>query len=398
MKLHTTQVVIDANNTQKSLPLKLNTITKDLSLENSVAYCPLINAHDHLVGNWYPKAGKDHPYPNSHIWVEDMKASESFLERNIYWFNDGSFDLLVPQAHTLARLGAYKSLFSGCSAVQDHGPNQLPKYYREMPINVIESYRQCHSITLGNWWGGESPEKEMELSGGKMPFIIHLGEGTDDVTKQEFAELEKRGLLRENTLLIHGIAFTKEEIARIAEAKASVCWCQNSNDYLIGKTFDIDAALKLGVNVVIGTDSTMSGGINLIAELQEIHEKYPHIPQSQLFRMVTENSAKALYLPEDYGKLNPDRCRNLLVLDRIKEDPFANILELDAASIKLLIVEDIPRFGDREIFDYFPKTEHEYTFFEIAGREKFVIGDPLAINEEIDAALGYHKDFPFLPF
>ncbi|MCB5234465.1 MAG: amidohydrolase family protein [Candidatus Cloacimonetes bacterium] len=398
MILHTTQVVIDSKSTHKNLPLNLHTTTKDLSLDNSVAYCPLINAHDHLIGNWYPKAGKDKPYPNSHIWVEDMKQSASFLERNKFWFNDGSFNLLVPEAHALGRLGAYKNLFSGCSAVHDHGPNQLPKYYQAMPINVIEAYRQCHSITLGNWWGGESPEREMELAGGKMPFIIHLGEGTDEVTKQEFAELERRGLLKENTLLIHGIAFTKEEIVRIAKAGASVCWCQNSNAYLIGETFDIDSALQVGANVVIGTDSTMSGGINLIAELREIHEKYPHIPLNTLFRMVTENSAKALYLSEDYGKLNPDRCRNLLVLDRKKEDPFENILELNAASIKLLVVEDIPRFGDRDLLDYFPKSEREYTFFDIAGREKFVIGDPLAISNEIDSVLGYHKDFPFLPF
>lgn len=398
MNLLSTQVVIDPDTVHQEQPLRLNRLEKNLSLDDSTAYCPLINAHDHLIGNWFPKAGDERPYPNSHIWVEDMKQSFSFLERNKFWFNDGSFDLLVPEALTLAHLGAYKNLFSGCSAVQDHAPNQKPEYYADMPINVIEAFRQCHSITLGNWWGGETAEKEMELTGGKMPFIIHLGEGTDDITKEEFAELERRDLLKENTVLIHGIAFSKEEIERIAKAGATVCWCQNSNDYLIGKTFDIMHAISAGTHVMIGTDSTMSGGINLISELIEIHEKYPQIPARELFRMATVNAAKALFLSEDYGRLDPDNCRNLLVLDRQTDDAFENIFTLSAASIKLLVVEDLPRFGDRELLASFVASDHEYSFFEIEGREKFVIGNPQSISLKIDAALGYHKEFPFLPF
>lgn len=391
--------VIDPDSIVKSTKLYLKD-EEELTIDfaDAIAYSPLINAHDHLIGNWVPRAGDNRPYQNSHIWVEDMRQSFSFQERNVFWLNDGSFDLMVKEALLLGQLGAYKNLFSGCGTVQDHAPNQVPAYYNAMPINVLPHFRQCHSITLGNWWGGGSPEEELKLAEGKMPFIIHLGEGTDEVTKGEFALLEERGLLKENTLMIHGIAFTEEELKRIAKAKASLCWCPASNFYLIGETMKVEAALKLGVNVVLGTDSTMSGSTNLIAEMAFAHEQFPSIELKELYRMVTQNAAKALYLHPRYAKVNPNDAQNILIIDQQEKDPFENLITSDMASIQLLIVDGIPRYGDSIYLDDLPANGNEYTIFRTGKREKFVIGDPLEINEIIDDKLGYHKDFPYLPF
>lgn len=390
--------VLNPDSVQASIDLNLPGDGPGLKIPKSIAYAPLINSHDHLVGNWVPRAGDNRPYPNSHIWVEDMKGSFAFQERSRFWHNDGSFNLLEPSAFTVARLGAYKNLFSGCGIVQDHAPRQEPEYYEAMPLKVPQSFRQCHSITLGNWWGGGSPEEELALSQGKEPFIIHLGEGTDKLTHGEFALLEQRSLLQPNTLMIHGIAFTRKEIERIAQAGASVCWCPGSNYYLIGKTFDIMSAIKLGANVVIGTDSTMSGEVNLIAEFAVIREHFPQIPLRELYRMVTLNAAKALYLKPEYALLNPQNTRHLLLIDQVESNPFENLLALEMPAIKLLMVDGIPLYGDSEYLDFLDTAGSEYAIFRTGNREKFVIGDPLEINDLIDAALGYHKDFPFLPF
>ncbi|PKN73499.1 MAG: chlorohydrolase [Candidatus Cloacimonetes bacterium HGW-Cloacimonetes-3] len=395
--------VISPDRVEQGIDLHLNCFPVDagdlrLELDASVAYTPLINSHDHLIGNWVPRAGDKRPYVNSHIWVEDMKNSFSFHERNIFWTNDGLFRLSEPNSLLLAKLGAYKSLFSGCGIVQDHAPVQDDFYYNSMPIYVPRTFRQCHSITLGNWWGGESPEDEMMLALEKMPFIIHLGEGTDGITKAEFAELLRRGLLKDNTLMIHGIAFSAEEIATIAMVGASVCWCPSSNYYLIGETFNIDAALKCKANVCIGTDSTMSGGVNLIAELLTIKKHFPHINPSELYRMITRNAVKALKLPDIYGTLDPEQCNNLLLVDMVEKDPFENLFTIEAATIKLLIVDGIPRFGDSMWMETLSLNEDDYSIFRTGNKEKFVLGDPMDMNDQIDAVLGYHKDFPYLPF
>ncbi|MFA7542843.1 MAG: amidohydrolase family protein, partial [Candidatus Cloacimonadaceae bacterium] len=359
---------------------------------------PLINSHDHLIGNWVPRAGDNRPYANSHIWVEDMKDSFAFQERSRFWHNDGSFNLLEPNALNVARLGAYKNLFSGCGIVHDHAPRQQDEYYNAMPIKVVKDFRQCHSITLGNWWGGGTPEEELALSRGKEPFIIHLGEGIDDITRGEFALLEERNLLAPNTMMIHGIAFSRKEIERIAQVGATVCWCPGSNYYLIGKTFDIMSALRLGANVVIGTDSTMSGEVNLIAEFAVIREHFPQISLRELYRMVTLNATKALNLKPEYALLSPQNTRHLLLLDQVEGNPFENLLALEMNAIKLLMIDGVPLYGDSEYLDFLDESDAEYTIFRTGNREKFVIGDPLEINDLIDAALGYHKDFPFLPF
>jgi len=383
------------------LDLKVKTLAGAaafISLPAVYAYTPLINSHDHLIGNWVPRAGDKRPYPNSHIWVEDMKNSFAFLERNMFWVNDGSFELTDPSASLIAKLGAYKNLFSGCGIVQDHAPLQKAEYYQQFPIFVPSSFRQCHSITLKNWWGGASPEEEMKITKGKIPFIIHLGEGTDELTKGEFAALKKSSLLADNTMLIHGIALEEEDLIAIAQAKASVCWCPSSNVFLIGKTLKTDLALAHGVNVVLGTDSTMSGGINLIDEFLAAKKAFPTLETKSLYKMVTENATKALMLDPDYAFLNPENTKNLLLIDKIDPDPFENLLQIEAENINLLVLDGIPRFGDTQWLEHFDLDMDDYTEFRTGKREKFVLGDPQELNDQIDAKLGYHKDFPYLPF
>jgi len=402
MKITPSVSVLSPDRMEANLALLLKAEVRNKSPESipvprAVAYPPLINVHDHLIGNWFPRSGDHRPYANSSIWVEDMRNSFSYHERNKYWINDGSFVLTEPRASLLAQLGAYKNLFSGTTYVQDHAPVQPTSYYETFPISVVRHYRQCHSITIGNWWGGLPAEEEMHLSHGKMPFIIHLSEGTDETADLEFTLLKKRGLLQPNTLMIHGIAIKSDELKEIAQIGASISWCPTSNFYLIGKTLDIHTCLELGVNVALGTDSTQTGSINLLDEYCNAHQYFPEIPLSQLFAMITVKAAKALYLPEAKAFLNPKSTANLLLIDQLETDPFCNLLEADSEHIQLLLHNGIPLYGDEEWLEHLVISK-DYTTFKVGKREKFVIGDPMDLNDQIDAVLGYHKDFPYLPF
>jgi hypothetical protein len=71
---------------------------------------------------------------------------------------------------------------------------------------------------------------------------------------------------------------------------------------------------------------------------------------------------------------------------------------MEAASIQLMVVDGIARFGDLEWMERLKLEEDKYTTFRTGNKEKFVLGDPMELNDEVDAALGYHKDFPYLPF
>lgn len=386
------KIIKDTNIQINSSLLKNKKIQFDCS--DSIVYPPFINSHDHLISNWYPKAGFGKVYPNVNIWVEDMKKTDSFLERNKVWINDGSFDLTQKAANQIVLLGIYKNLFSGCVVVQDHIPKQKPSYYEDNPINVLEDYTQHHSLSMGNWWGGDSAENEYAKTNGNIPFILHLGEGIDELSKKCFPKLKELKLLKSNTLLIHGIALSIEQIKECAEAGTSICWCPNSNYYLIGETLDIDACLEYGVNVVLGTDSTMSGSINLLEEIKFAHQKFPHIPMQQIFKMITTNASKALMLPEEYGTIS-NNTSNLLLIKKHDPDPFGNLLHTQMDDIKLLIHRGTPIYGDVKFLNEFNINKDDYYFF---GKDRFVIGHPEKITDSINKKLGFKKDFPFLPF
>jgi len=365
--------------------------------QNCIAYPPFINSHDHLVGNWDPRAGDNRPYSNTDIWVEEMKYSASYLERNKVWINDGTFRLLEGTAYRLYMLGCYKNLFSGCVAVQDHGPNQKPAYYDSFPIHVIRDYRQCHSISLGNWWGGKSAREEWESTNGEMPFITHLAEGTDERSKSCYPRFKELGLAQPNTLIVHGIAMTPEDIADCAANGVSICVCPESNIFLIGKTIDMDACRKYGVNVVIGTDSTMSGSTNILTEIRRFREIFPHIPANEIFAMITANAQRALLLDDSYGTLQESN-KHLLLMAAHTSDPYENLFHSTMHDVELLVYDGTPIYGNAAMLNHFHHDPADYFFFAHDGHKRFVKGHPEKISAEIDAALGYHKHLPYIPY
>jgi 5-methylthioadenosine/S-adenosylhomocysteine deaminase len=403
MKITVDSTVLDAENIlhDSVIGLKsdlLNSFDSTLKIKECVAYPPLINSHDHLIGNWFPRAGDSDLYPNAHIWVKDMRESEAVLERDKIWVNSLPMNFFRGNGKLLAQLGGYKNIFSGVAAVQDHAPKQQDEYYEMFPINVIKSYRQAHSLGLGNFWGGEEPVIEWRKSKGKEPFILHLGEGLDEETSKEFSRLRELKLLQPNTMLIHGISLSPKEIEECAENGTSICWCPFSNFFLIGQTLDIDACLKYGVNVVIGTDSSLSGSVNLFQEISFAKEKCPHVSSQAIYRMISENAVKALYLDKEAARLSSNENDSLLLTRRIKEDPFDNILEITSDDIVLLLYKGKPLFGHHDLLQHFSVNNGDYFFYTKNDQKYFVYGHPELIVEKISKILGYNKKLPYLPF
>lgn len=372
--------------------------SKILKIPNSIAYPAFINSHEHLVGNWYPRTGDNRPYISSDLWVNDMKKSKPYLERNKVWINDGSFNLCEGNAYLLTNLGIYKNIFSGCNVVQDHASSQEDKYYESFPIFVLKDYKQCHSLSMGNWWGDKTAEEEWQETRGKMPFILHLAEGLDENAKADFGNLKRRNLLQPNTIMVHAIALTENNIKDVAEVGASVCWCPESNDFLIGKSIDIPACLKHGVSVLLGTDSSQSGSINFFHEIKAAHKMFPQIDLKNIFDMFTKNAQKALFIDKKYGHLAHDTNDNILILNKKDDDPFKNLLKVDMQDVILQIYDGKPIYGNYKYLADFDVNFDDYFIFETNGLKKFVIGHPEKTISIIDSYLGYHKQFPFIPF
>ncbi|MCD4820164.1 MAG: amidohydrolase family protein [Candidatus Cloacimonetes bacterium] len=379
----------------KSKLLKENELT--IEKENVFAYPPFINSHDHLIGNWFPRNGENRPYPNSDVWVKEMQFAKPLIERHKVWINDSNFDLSKGNAHLLTMLGIYKNIFSGCGIVQDHISKQKNEYYNKFPINVLKNYTQCHSISLGNWWGDKSALEEWQESKLKMPFVLHLAEGIDENAQKDFQKLKDSNLLQPNTLIVHGIALTKQDIKECAEVGASICWCPGSNQFLIGRSIDVPFCLKKGIKVVLGTDSTQSGSLNILTELKCAHKMFPEIKYNDLYRMISTTACKSLYLSEESCCLDSESS-NLLLVSKKCDDPFENLHKINFWDIEFLVYKGKPIYGNKEWLEYFNIKSDDYFFFSNQKYEKFVIGHPEIAFDEIDSYLGYHQKFPFIPF
>src|SRR5436309_11620189 len=79
----------------------------------------LINAHDHLEFNLYPRLGRG-PYPNAGAWARDVYRPEESPVREL---------LAIPK-NTRLLWGGLKNLLSGVTTVCHHNPREQPIFDR----------------------------------------------------------------------------------------------------------------------------------------------------------------------------------------------------------------------------------------------------------------------------
>ena len=154
----------------------------------------------------------------------------------------------------------------------------------------------------------------------KKLFVIHCAESTEEVEflktgrgffrdllkeKGQWNEsfvppgtspvkyLHSLGVLDENTLLIHAIYVTDEDIAILRKTRAKVCICIRSNLFIGVGTPPVEKFLKEGIKLCIGTDSLASNDkLSIWEELKTISSFYPAISPEKLLELATFQGAQ----------------------------------------------------------------------------------------------------------
>jgi len=371
------------------------TVLIDLG-NKSYVYPSLINTHDHLQGNYLPPVG---PKPGTFYltwlpWDKDLKASDTFKERS----NLDREDLYA--------LSGYKCLFSGVTTVNDHFPHELNgKLLPTLPIRAISEYclsHECSSYDLG--WGEGIEIEHKRAVENKWPFITHLCEGFEWEAMHGIQVLENFGCLDRHCLLVHCLSLSDAEIRKLAKVKASVSWCARSNMRMFNVTAKIRKLLKAGVNVTIGTDSSATGSINLLAEIKYARELYRNmygedLPAETMFEMVTHNAAKAFLMEDRIGTLDEGKLGDVLVLKTSHDNPYENLANASMEDIELLVLAGTPIYGETRFLDIFGgNLPNGYSQFEVSGRAMFVKGDPEGLYTMVRKKVGFKKMLDYLPF
>jgi len=241
--------------------------------EAAIAFPGLINSHDHLDFNLFPRLG-NRIYSNCVEWGADIHEA-----------NRATIDAILKIPKRLrTQWGLYKNLFNGITTVVHHGERL------EIDDPVIDVFQQdnvLHSVQQERRW-------KLKLNkpfAGRRPFVIHAGEGTDAQATRDIDTLMRWNLLRRELIGVHGVAMTPKQ----AGAFAGLVWCPDSNYFLLGRTADIPR-LQEKTSVVFGTDSTLTASWNLWEQLR-LARKLGMMTDRALFESMTETPAAVWRLP-----------------------------------------------------------------------------------------------------
>ncbi|MEC8242203.1 MAG: amidohydrolase family protein [Candidatus Thermoplasmatota archaeon] len=196
-------------------------------------------------------------------------------------------------------------------------------------------------------------------------WFVHLSEGVDQPSKDEFDALWNKGLIMDETIVIHGTALDSSQFSKMASVNSELVWSPLSNLLLYGDTTDVVAAHQAGVSISISPDWGPSGSKNNLHELKvadmwNTNNLGGHFSNYELVEMVTSNPADATGWAPFVGRIKADLYADLVVIDTFHEDPYRNLIEAIDADVALTIVQGKAVFGDVDIMQQLQGDDWEY--------------------------------------
>jgi len=362
-----------------------------LNLNGLNVYPALMNSFDSLFNTYDFIRGENWPYMNWLAYDNEVKLSEAFQEKMLF------------DAHTLYLLGAYKNLLGGSVFVVDHIPHFVRQPFQDqMPVSFLKDYGIAHSVCSYSPKWGEGIEKEYrkaEKLG--IPFIVRIGEGIDSENVSSLQNLKKEGGLGKHTVLVNCLSLNDQDIKDIADAHASIVWCPSSNQKIYEKTIPVEKLLDAGVNLCLGTDSSMRGSTGMIDEIKAAalyfqNDSNLNLRSSDLFRMCTINASSALFQPER-GELKKNAFADFLVLSQRGKNPYDALLNSGISDIFLLVHNGVPLLGDLSLERIFLEMKIPVEKIIVDDRPKLIIDGLGEMLDLIKRSLKYEKSFSFLP-
>jgi len=292
-----------------------------LDLEGHLILPGLINAHDHLEFNLYPRMGHG-PYPNAGAWARDVyRPKKSPIAEH----------LCVPK-NTRLIWGGLKNLLSGATTVCHHNPRENPVFDRNFPVRVLKEFGWAHSLEFSS-----DVALRFELTPPDWPFILHLGEGTDDQAKREVFDLDDLGALDSRTVLTHAVALNKRGLKLAQERGASLIWCPSSNLFLLGRTLTA-GALRSGIPVALGSDSALTGEGDLLDEIR-VARRVSRLPSPIIYGMVTTEAARILRLRGGAGSLAAGGFADLVAIQDNGRPPSEALMLMKSPALVMIAGE-----------------------------------------------------------
>lgn len=279
-----------------------------IHFDNAIVFPGLINSHDHLDFNLFPRIG-NRLYHSYREWGED-----------IHLHNRSAIDAVMAVPQSLrTQWGWYKNLLSGVTTVVNHGQALC---VASSPINVFQQYRFIHSVGFDKYWRWKLLKPDFK----QLMQVIHAGEGIDDLSNKEIDSCIRWNLFRKPIVAVHGVAMQPVQGLRFR----ALVWCVDSNLFLFRETAAVED-LKKCMPVLIGTDSTLTAHWDMWTHLR-LAASTGKMNSNEIFHAVTAAPA-AVWGMKNSGTLATGKHADLVVAD----PPDGNFLSVQPKDILLVM-------------------------------------------------------------
>jgi len=322
---------------------------------NGTIYPGLIDLHNHLAYNALP------------MW----KVPKAFTNRD-QWGRGSEYRRLVSGPMTVVgrtpellpavvRYVECKNLIAGVTTSQGielFSNAGVRRHYRGLVRNVEQTDEEGlpEAGTRVADVDAATREKFLARLRKKRCFLLHLSEGIDDAARAHFDALrfpqgdaQGEWAIAPSLCGIHCAALRSEHFDVMGSRGASMIWSPMSNLLLYGQTADVQAARNGGVKIGLGADWSPSGSKNLLGELKVARAASEALGgvfnDRQLVAMATREAAAILGWQSLLGSLEQGKRADLICVAGKSEDPYAQLLAARETSMRLVVINGVPRFG-----------------------------------------------------
>ena len=293
-----------------------------IEFDDAIAFPGIINSHDHLEFNLFPKLG-NRIYKNYMEWGPDIHKQNKDVIAEVK---------KIPK-QLRAEWGMYKNLLNGITTVVHHGEHV------KIEDPLIDIFQECyspHSVRLERYLKLKLNNPFLK----KWPWVIHVGEGTDTSAYEEINELIRWNFLKKDLIAVHGVAM---DINQAKKFKALI-WCPDSNLFLLNATARVNE-LKNELKIIFGTDSAVSASWSIWDQIR-LAKNLNLLSDKEIFDSLTKTPAVVWKL-SDKGTLTNGKTADIVVAKmKDKSNSLNSFFQTNPEDILLVI-----KNGEIVLFD-----------------------------------------------
>lgn len=318
---------------------------------NGYIFPALMNVHDHLSYNFMPLWNVPAKFTNRYQWQSHPLYKVNITNpKNL--LTGTTYLNMVTEVSKWAEI---KHIAGGAASVE--GSENLNSITKILARNV-EHYNFGHDrvrtrvTSVTSMTQSEIASLKSAMENGTIDaWIVHLAEGVDASSLNEFNFIKSVGLLSNTTRIVHGVALTQQNFTEMAAAGAWIYHSPVSNLLLYGATTNVSLAKQCGVNLVLTTDWSPSGGKNLLLEMKYFYEYAEEywpgaFTPRDIVKMVTRNPAISIGWNNYVGRLATGLYADIAVFAKLGTDPYLSLLKSTEKDVKLVLINGEAIYGD----------------------------------------------------